>query len=406
MRKAHTKYLAIAVVGAVLSMDIAAADDTPSTWNSIEFTGEVGFEARVFIEDPAQPGQLDHFQGSVFVEPEFTLESKNRDTLINVTPFARFDGADSERTHVDMREAYVRHIDGDWEYLIGANRVFWGVTESRHLVNVINQIDAVENIDEEDFLGQPMAQIARQTDVGRFDAFVMTGFRERTFPGTDGRLRGDVVRGDQATYESDMEIWQPDIALRYSHFIGDVDIGLHAFHGTGREPELIKNDDGTRTPHYVIVNQIGADLQLTRDEWLWKFEGLVRQGQGETFAAAVAGVEYTIFQVAETDSDLGLLAEALYDGRESDVFPTSLENDVFLGARLTFNDVQDTTALAGVVVDWEDGPASFRIEADRRLGDSYKITFETQMFFEDDPSNPASPFEKDSFATLGLSRFF
>ena len=27
-----------------------------------------------------------------------------------------------------------------------------------------------------------------------------------------------------------------DFALRYSHYIGDWDIGAHWFHGTGREP--------------------------------------------------------------------------------------------------------------------------------------------------------------------------
>ena len=43
--------------------------------------------------------------------------------------------------------------------LVGAAKVFWGTAESRHLVDIINQTDAVEDIDEEDKLGQPMVKV-------------------------------------------------------------------------------------------------------------------------------------------------------------------------------------------------------------------------------------------------------
>ena len=42
----------------------------------------------------------------------------------------------------------------------GVRRVFWGVAESNHLVDVINQTDAIENPDQEDKLGQPMLNLA------------------------------------------------------------------------------------------------------------------------------------------------------------------------------------------------------------------------------------------------------
>ena len=58
-----------------------------------------------------------------------------------------------------------------------------GVTESRHLVDVLNQVDGVEDIDEEDRLGQPMINISTQRDWGSVDLFVLPGFRERTFAG-------------------------------------------------------------------------------------------------------------------------------------------------------------------------------------------------------------------------------
>ena len=384
---------------------------------SFDYSGQVALEVRGFPEEPLLPGQFEGAQFSSFLEPEFRWRNADRDSLLKFTPFIRVDAADDKRTHFDIREANWRKIAGDWEFLIGATRIFWGVTESRHLVSIINQIDYVEDIDEEDFLGQPMVQIGRQSDFGRFDIFLMTGFRERTFPGRDGRIRTPLpVKTGDAVYGNSAEQWHPDVALRYSHFFGDFDLGLHVFRGINREPSFVlSSDNQSFTPHYNLITQAGLDLQFTRDAWLWKFEGIVREGQGDTFAAVVAGVEYTFFQVAESDIDLGIIVEGLYDGRDKlnfnnirdkQIFPTIFDKDIFLGARLAFNDVQDSSVLVGFVTDIEDGPATMRVEAERRLGEDLKIELIGQAFFEEAPKNPASFFMQDSFVTLRLSKFF
>lgn len=384
---------------------------------SFDFSGQVALEVRGFPEEPLSPGQVEGAQFSSFLEPEFRRRSADRNSLLKFTPFVRVDTVDDKRTHFDIREANWRIISGNWDFLVGASRVFWGVTESRHLVNVINQIDFVEDIDGEKFLGQPMVQIGRQSDIGRFDVFLMTGFRERTFPGRDGRLRTPIpVETSAAVYENSAKQWHPDVALRYSHFFGNLDIGLHVFHGINREPSLVlSSDNQSLTPHYSLMTQAGIDLQLTRDAWLWKFEGIVRKGQGDTFAAVVAGLEYTFFQVAESDIDFGLIVEGLYDGRDKlnfdnirskQVFPTIFDKDIFLGTRLALNDAQDSSILAGFVTDIKDGPATLRVEAERRLGQHLKVELIGQAFFEDAPKNPATFFMQDSFVTFRLSRSF
>src|SRR5690606_9058446 len=128
----------------------------------------------------------------------------------------------------------------DWDVVAGIERVFWGVAESRHLIDVINQVDLVENLDEEDRLGQPMVNVNYYTRFGAFGAFVLPGFRERTFPDRDARLsRPGPVIADDARYESGAEQYHVDFAARWWHTIGGLDIGLAHFHGTGREPRLI-----------------------------------------------------------------------------------------------------------------------------------------------------------------------
>ena len=70
----------------------------------------------------------------------------------------------------------------------------------------------------------------------------------------------------------------------------------------------------------------------------------MRDGQGDLFAATVAGFEYTFYQIMESNADLGLLAEIHYDGRDEVGAPaTAFDNDFFLGARLALNDTQDTS---------------------------------------------------------------
>ncbi len=315
---------------------------------------------------------------------------------------------DRERSHFDIREAYWRLLRDEFELTLGIDRVFWGVAESRHLVNIVNQVDSVENIDEEDYLGQPMLAAAWQKDVGRFEVFVLPFFRERTFAGIDGRLRPPlVVDVDEPVFESDEGDNQIDLALRYSHYVGNWDVGLSVFHGTGREPRLLPNADGTLLiPHYDVISQLGLDLQYTGDAWLWKLESIVRKGQGDTFAAAVGGFEYSFYQGFESNKDLGLIMEYQYDDRDATAPATVQQDDLFVGARLAFNDTQDTALLAGGIVDLDDKTTAVRVEAQRRLGQSWKLEVEVQFLINEDESNLSSGFASDDFIAISLKKYF
>ena len=199
-----------------------------------ELSGSVGIELRWFPEDPQFPNQLEHFQPSLVVAPEFRWVLENEDQ-ITFSPYALLDGQDNDRSHFDVREAYWRHFGETWDLLVGVDIVYWGVTESRHLVDIINQVDGVVDIDEEDRLGQPMIALSTQRDWGRLELFVLPGFRDRTFAGEDGRLRFVLpIDDDDAIYESGSEEKHVDFAARYTHYIGDWDIGAHLFYGTGR----------------------------------------------------------------------------------------------------------------------------------------------------------------------------
>ncbi|MCM8525271.1 MAG: hypothetical protein NE327_02065 [Lentisphaeraceae bacterium] len=297
----------------------------------------------------------------------------------------------------------------DWILRLGVKKVFWGVTESVHLVDIINQTDAVENIDGEEKLGQPMINLAWVNDWGTIDLFIMPYFRERTFPGSKGRLRSGIpVEINDAEYESSAEEWHTDIALRYENTFEDVDLGLSYFYGTSRDPrfEIRPGQHGLETiPIYDLIHQIGLDLQYTNDAWLWKWESIYRTGSEEGHTAIAAGFEYTFFDVAESGWDIGVLCEYLWDSRDENSL-AAFQNDIFTGSRISMNDIQSTEFLAGVIYDLEGGGHSFIVEASRRLAESWKISLEVRTFHNDREDEILEQINKDDHIQLSLAYYF
>lgn len=373
-----------------------------------DYSGYVAVEGRFFTEHPQFNRQKDCPAFSGVLAPELTMSTEPRSHQFKIFPYIRIDSVDDDRTHLDLREAYWRHRGAAIELLVGINKVFWGVAESNHLVDIINQTDGVEDVDQEDKLGQPMVMIATQWDWGEIQFFLMPLFRERTFPGTTGRLRTPRAISESTQYESNAEEYHLDMALRYAHYVGEWDFGAYYFYGTGREPVLLPDNQGNRlVARYEIIGQAGLDVQFTHEAWLWKFESIVRKGQGHSFAALVGGFEYTCYQLFESAADLGILLEYNWDGRErTQAPPAFFDHDLFGGLRLALNDPQDTQGLAGAVVDTETGSTFFSVEAQRRIGESLVAQLRARFFSDIDADAPEKALETDDFINISLQYHF
>ncbi len=356
-----------------------------------EFSGFMGTETRLFPNSALHPSQKDN-SISFVAQPEYyhAFEGGSSFTFV---PFYRLDSADRERTHFDIRELTFLWLKEDFELRLGVRKVFWGTTEILHLVDIINQTDLVENVDAEDKLGQPMANISFSRDWGTFDLYWLPYFRERTFVGAGGRLRGaTVVDPDRTQYESVAKEWHSDWAFRYSHFFGDWDIGLAQFVGTSRDPTLLDGTDvegkAIKIPRYEQIHQTSLDVSLASGEWLWKGEALYRAGQGnDDYFAWTGGFEYTFTRILDSQMDLGMIGEWMFDTREDDA-PTAFENDLAGGIRLALNDSASTEALFGWVQDLNSQARLLFLEASRRFGDHLLLTAELRAFI----NQPAKDF--------------
>ncbi|HHJ80455.1 MAG TPA: SPOR domain-containing protein [Candidatus Tenderia electrophaga] len=382
----------------------------PSSFR-VSTSGSVTAELRGFFDEPLYAGQRGS-TASLAVQPELYISWNDRKSSLTFVPFVRVGDKDDARNHADVRELMWINAMGDWELRLGVGKVFWGVTESVHLVDIINQVDLVESPDREEKLGQPMLNLSRFTDWGTWELFVLPLFREQTFAGVNGRLRGPLVVNTDldALYESDDRDKHVDLAVRWSHYIGDWDIGLSHFSGTSRAPGFVPVLNAFGQPEYLLplynlIEQTGLTLQALLGDWAWKLEATSTKEKNQRYTQSVVGFEYTHVGVFESSMDLGLLLEYIYDSR-GELAPGPFEDDVMLGTRWVFNDMQSSEILVGVIADLDGGANSTIIEASRRLGQSWKLALEYRGSSSLEATDPIYMLRNDDYFQLELGYFF
>ncbi|OUR63061.1 hypothetical protein A9Q74_02300 [Colwellia sp. 39_35_sub15_T18] len=390
--------------------------------NNWDLSSDTGVELRIFPKSPKYEPQLNTWQPSLMLTGAAKWQSIDGVHQTLIETFVRIDWQDNERTHIDLREAYYRYSsDSEWSVLIGATKVFWGVAESLHLVNIINQTDMLEDIDGEDKLGQPMIQFSLEKDWGTLDFFVLPFFRERYYPGENGRLRLPFTIDKHASlFDGSKDKSTLDFSLRYSHYMGAWDISFSIFNGLSREPRLATMpSEGHLFSLYDKITQYGFDVQYTTDAWLWKFETIYRNTDLDNFSAFVGGFEYTFYQILGESWDLGIIIEYQYDNRKEGSFQsqsadtienitpnTIANNDLFYGVRLALNDIQDTALLFGITTDVNDGSSLITLEANRRINNHWTIDIEGRFFEFLAPENSLYLFKNDDFLNINITRRF
>lgn len=373
-----------------------------------EWSGFVSFDARLFFKSPKYPEQKDQ-NVSVALKPEYYVDWADGTQQFGFSPFFRYDAQDKQRTHADIRELYWQLERERLTTKVGIDVVFWGVAESQHLVDIINQTDLVENIDGEEKLGQPMLNVDYLSDWGSWEAYVLPYFRERTFPGEHGRLRTEpAVSTSNPLYESNSEENHVDFALRWSHNIGDWDLGLGHFTGTGREPYLQADtsNGGLRlVPLYLQIDQTSLDAQATKGAWLWKLEAIYNQNNLNNYYAYVGGVEHTTFGVGGSPVDMGVLLE-YHDDSRGDEATNGLASDIYAGLRLSANDVASTMALAGIIYDTDTRSVFGNVEASRRLNEDWSLDLELRFTTNPDEDENLYLIDSDDYLGVSLTRYF
>ena len=344
-----------------------------------EIIGELSFDNRYFFNAGLQEQKKNHTSFSF--SPEIFKDDSNK--IFHFKAKLRKDSEDSGRDLNDIQELYLINILEDKEIKFGVSKEFWGVTETSHRVDIINQTDFTEGFDGEEKLGQPMIKISLERQWGLLDIYTLLGFRERNFSGNKGRLRLPLSINEKGPlYSSSSKNKRADFAVRWSNYYDDFDIAISHFSGTSREPRFLPsaNKINELVPIYEVIDQTGLEIQYLLDGLAIKGEVISRSGQGERFSAATYGFEYTQVGVLQTRIDLGWVVEFNHDDR--------LESSPFvLGTRFSFNDIYDSQILSGFIVNDKSKELGFLLEASRRIGECCMLSLEGIYFDDTDEDN-------------------
>ena len=334
----------------------------PTASAAARFEGKLALETRLFAEDPAASAQARDTAALVLVPSWLDSGSPDSAWQWQLTPYVRLDAHDALSRYVDLHEAWLQYHDPAQRISVGFAQVFWGVAESRHLVDIINQVDPRADVDLEYKLGQPLLSYTRFLDqYGRVELIYLPFFRPRPGVGVESRQRVEAAPAAQSHGVAPLRR-HDDWAVRWSGQLGNSDLGLYHFAGLSREPAA--NGD------YLPIHQSGIDLQLAQGSMLWKLEALQRRGQGRPFAAFVGGGEYTW---SHPGGDLGLLLEWSRDYRDSSAPPTRFGQALFGGVRYRFNESGDSELLAGVLHDQDNKAWLYKVEFSRRLLEQLRL---------------------------------
>ena len=378
---------------------------SPLEASGIELLGEVTVDTTIYMDSPAYQDQ-NGYSVSLLTEVEL-YQQINETTSFTVKPFYHFTSPSSKRNHGDLRECSLHFYTDKLEVLLGLDKVFWGVNEFVHLVDIINQTDILEGLDGDEKLGQPMALLRLERDWGMIETFVLPYFRTRSFPGKEDRLRGPVLIDDSvAQFESSSEEKNVDLAIRYSQSIDNWDVGIYHFIGTSREPFFLQDSSGTALiPYYELIDQSGLDLQLTLDNWLLKIESLYRTGKSGEASAFTLGFEYTFSSLLETPVDLGILAEYVFDDRPIAKY-SLFTNDLMAGIRLNLNDFRSTEILTGLIWDVDTKSIALSFEAKSRLNTVMDLKLTGLLLNGISKDDPLTIYQQDSYIKFAAIYYF
>ena len=348
---------------------------------SAHYGGRAALEGRVFPLAPAIEEQGQGSGPSVVADPSFSVQSDDGVHTATVQPFVRADLQDEARTHFDVRQADYVLATGPIELGAGVGVFTWGVMDGHRPVDVVNQLDLVEDFEGRAKLGQPYARVALVSSDVTFEVLGLPVHRPRTYPGERGRLRGYLPVDEEALYDQDLGAFYPSVAGRLSVIAGEVDLGLSAFSGIGREPRFFAQlTDQRVNASYERLHHVGLDLQWTTEAITLKAEGVARLWSEEerfSFAAAV-GAEKAIFDLG--GADLIVVGEYHMDNRGPDQPFTVYDNDVLGALRVALNDDAGTSFGAGALVDLFTGTSYLRIGAERVLHERWKASLAAFAF--------------------------
>ena len=308
---------------------------------------------------------------------------------------------DEGKNIVEPRQFFIGRSIGEVDVYIGNRQLFWGVAESKNVVDFVNQKDAAAGRSSENKLGAPSVSLEFYLSDAEFQYVYMPVFRERTF-NDEFAHPGLGLSLNDADFSDEKGFYGGDHAFRYSNSLGDLDFGINGFYGTAREPIISVDGNNSATPYYPEYKAVGVDLQYTSDNTLYKAEVAIGEQDVTDTTAYVVGIENTLYSVGHSNWDLGIIVETQYDDRPQAISPRF---DV-AGLRLIANNANDTNALLLYFQDEARKQKSYVLQFSHRLRNGFTLEVEYTEFYSSDAALPFHNLMDDTSLQIGVGVYF
>jgi hypothetical protein len=156
----------------------------------------------------------------------------------------------------------------------------------------------------------------------------------------------------------------------------------------------------------LTVKIEGVQRSVFEQNYTSIVDGVPVEFEQQDYMAFVGGIEYSFVGLFDGTYDINLLLEYQFDDRE-ELATSTAQNDLMLGSRFVFNDVDGTELLMGLVQDLDySGVRSGFVEASSRLSDNWKWRLDAWLFSSDEPTEPSFLVRRDDYVQFSLEYYF
>ena len=383
-----------------------------SSNNDWEINHEIVFEIREFHKQEAYSNQKNTY--SSYYKSELFITISDNSNFIS-EPYFRYDHNDKNRTLFDLKVNKFTYFKDNYEIKFGIDEVFWGITESKNIVDIINSNDSTAG-DLKEKLGQPLLAYTFFSDnIGYMDFYYLPQLIKSSQISQEGRLRfSNPTENYGHIYSGGSGEKVPSWAFKWEKNIGISDFSIQGFRGNSRENSITPILEGTTIkyfPAYERISQLGTYAQLVSGPIIYKLEAIKRNGQKNSknirknFFSYTFGIEYLYNRLFEKKWDISTFIEYSNDDRNNDSLDI-LQNDLFIAARLVFNDIEGTELTTSATFDLDGGGNTALTEFSSRLSENMRVTGLYQAYWSTNNKDILYSFRRDNYFGLKVVKYF
>lgn len=384
-------------------------ENVRATTNELMIKGNVGLEYQNYLQHP------DGKNGSnLTASAQFEMNYKKDNFEFIGSMYGQADYSDlqgeakkNNRSFIRLDELYGKYNFEDSQILVGKNIRYWGALEARNIVNTFNNDDLRADPFDSQKLGSWNAAYSYFTKTGEFSIIAKLYEEDRTmagYPYVYNFFPKDFA-GIPLEYNENLitekSPSRPTVYLKYSDtadtkYALDYAIIFQNGYDSQRYYTDVLAADLSSIVSYenaYLVNKVLTYETLAVDATLYKLEAIyadvIDNAVVSDYYHLGVGLEHTISQI-HGDEDLGLIVEYYkYDTFNKSKYNDltlfeAYQNDLFVGTRYSFNDVENSSIVGGAIIDLDYNEQLYYVKYSGRIFDGLTLNVDYRFI------NPSS----------------